>query len=352
MESIRKRDDLENEATRWIVRLDCTRAPEVVAQHEAWLAANARHQVAFSRAKIAWTRSDILRRLAPIDRMAADPDLLKKKKRTWFEKKWMLGAGVMNLSMLSTLMPKTVVGAMVMGLAAIVALVAMSPAELVHATRIGEQQHVVLDDGSVVDLNTDTEIRVRFTAGKRDITLIHGEAMFNVAHDASRPFEVTANGVTARAVGTKFSMRVYDDQRVETIVTEGRVLVLRQTSVLGVPTGAKPIGHTLTAGEMVVVDGRTAKFSRVSAAKLARLTRWTTGTIAFEGEALADVVAELNRYVRRRLEILDRRTGMTKIGGVYDAQNAPMYAEQLVKYFGADKLRPVSAAREAREDTK
>ncbi len=205
------------------------RAPDLVAQHEAWLAQNARHQVAFIKARIAWSRSDILRRLAPIDRMAADPDLLKKKKRTWFGKKWMLGAGVMNLSMLSTLMPKTIAGAMVMGMAAIVALVAMNPAELTHTTKVGEQQHVVLDDGSVVDLEHGYRDPRAIHRRKREISLERGEAMFNVAHDASRPFEVTANGVTARAVGTKFSMRVLDDQRVETLVTEGRVLVLRQT---------------------------------------------------------------------------------------------------------------------------
>jgi transmembrane sensor len=157
---------------------------------------------------------------------------------------------------------------------------------------------VVLDDGSVIDLSTNTQIRVRFSAARRQILLDRGEALFSVAHDASRPFEVTALGVTARAVGTKFSVRLHEDARVETLVTEGRVLVLRQSEVLGVPMAPRPIGHTLVAGERVVVTKRAAVVSKVGP-KLT-VAAVDHGQGGFRKQPLADVVRELNRYTNRR----------------------------------------------------
>ena len=95
-------------------------------------------------------------------------------------------------------------------------------------------------------------LQADFTAGdaaaqldRRLVELQRGEALFEVAHDPKRPFEVTANRVTSRAVGTKFSVRLYEDERVETVVAEGRVLVLRERSFMGIPTTKSPAARPL-----------------------------------------------------------------------------------------------------------
>ena len=207
-----------------------------------------------------------------------------------------------------------------------------------YSTEVGEQKHLTLLDGSIVNMNTNTEIRVRFSAEQRKVVLVRGEALFNVARDASRPFEVNAREVTSRAVGTKFSVRVHGDERVETVVVDGRVLVLRKQEVFGIPLGAEPIGHTLGAGEQIVVDHDYTKVSRLGMTEATKRLRWTSGKVTFEGEGLGYVVDELNRYTRHPLVIRDSGIASTAVGGGFDTRNADAYARELVRFFGDDKL--------------
>jgi transmembrane sensor len=213
-----------------------------------------------------------------------------------------------------------------------------------YSTQIGGHEHLTLDDGSVLDLNTDTRVRVQFTAARRQILLDRGELMLAVAHDASRPLEVIAAGVVTRAVGTKFSVRIYDNASVETVVTEGRVLLLREQHLLGLSKEPKPIGRTIVAGERVLVDSRTARISKLSAKELERTLQWTTGRISFHEEKLSDVVRELNRYNTRQLVILDSHVAGTRVGGGFDTSHADTYAEDLMKFFGVKALGSTPAS--------
>jgi transmembrane sensor len=125
---------------------------------------------------------------------------------------------------------------------------------------------------------------------------------------------------------------------VETLVTEGRVLVLREQHMLGLSSAPKPVARTLAAGERVLVDARAAHISRLSAKQVQRTLQWTTGRISFHEEKLSDVVRELNRYNARQLVILDRQVARTRIGGGFDTSHADTYAEDLMKFFGPDAL--------------
>src|SRR5665213_22297 len=95
----------------------------------------------------------------------------------------------------------------------------------VYTTQVGEIAHFVLQDSSVVHLNTDSQMKVRFTHNGREVVLTHGEALFSVVHSASWPFSVRADGATIRTVGTAFSVRLRDDDQVDILVTDGRVAV-------------------------------------------------------------------------------------------------------------------------------
>ena len=351
--SVNRFEEIEAQATEWLVRLDAARTPEVMAEHAAWMSESERHQVAYVRFSLAWKRMDALRRMRPLDPPGeADPDLLKPKKKWW--PRTGLGLGVlrrpegdhsMNRSDF-TWMRRVAVGVVVVAAFVVGAALVLQPeSELTYATRVGEQQHVALDDGSVVDLNTNTRVRVQYTAARRLVLLDRGEVMMSVAHDASRPLEVVANGVMTRAVGTKFSVRLHEDTSVETLVTEGRVLILRQDTVMGIRMEPRPIGHTLVAGERVIVNGHTASVSKVTAKEMEQMLMWTIGRVSFEREKLSTVVREVNRYNSRQLVILDRRIEKTRVGGGFETTHAESYAEDLSAFFGAKALMSVEGAR-------
>ena len=327
--------DTEAQATRWLVRLDATRSPELIAEHARWMAESARNRVAYMKASLAWKRMDSLRRARPLDPPGeVDPDLLKPRTSFW-------GGGITVLGALRTASAPFRLGIGVTIAAAFVILFAalLEPeAQIAYSTAIGGHEHLMLDDGSVLDLNTNTHVRVQFTAARRQIFLDRGEVLLAVAHDASRPLEVIAAGIVTRAVGTKFSVRLYDNANVQTLVTEGRVLVLREQHVLGLPTSAKPVARTLVAGERMLVDGRTAHISKLSTQQIDHTLQWTMGRITFHENKLSDVVRELNRYNTRQLVILDSRAAGTRIGGGFDTSHADTYAEDLMRFFGPKAL--------------
>ena len=326
--------DTEAQATRWLVRLDATRSPELIEEHARWMAESARNRVAYMKASLAWKRMDSLRRARPLDPPGeVDPDLLKPRTRFWRGTVVALGA------LRAAWVPRVGLGVTIVAAFAILIVALVEPsAQVAYSTPIGGHEHLTLDDGSILDLNTNTGVRVQFTATRRQIFLDRGEVLLSVAHDASRPLEVIAAGIVTRAVGTRFSVRIFDNTSVETVVTEGRVLVLREEHRLGLPADPKPVVRTLVAGERVVVDARTARVSKLSAKEIERTLQWTTGRISFHEEKLSEVVRELNRYNARQLVILDSRAAGTRIGGGFDTSHADTYAEDLMKFFGPKAL--------------
>jgi transmembrane sensor len=319
--------DLEAQALRWLVRLDGQSTPELLEQHNAWMAQSPRHRVMYAKQALAWRKMDALRRLRPLDPRQVDPDLLAKPTRRF--------AGSWVSRVLTSLI--------VVGLVALTTVGLGSAGGAEFSTKVGELSHVTLKDGTEAYLNTNTHLRIRFTEERRDVFLDRGEALFVVAHDADRPFDVTARGVTSRAVGTKFSVRLHDDAKVETVVAEGRVLVMRQSQLVGVSMRPRPIGRTLGAGEHIIVGTRTSTFAKLDARDIEQRLRWTTGKITFEGQPLGDVVRELNRYTERPLVIRDRKVAHTAVGGGFDVQSADEYAEELVKFFGGNVLAQADA---------
>jgi transmembrane sensor len=211
--------------------------------------------------------------------------------------------------------------------------------DIEYLTRIGQHRIVNLDDGTQLTLNTNSKVRVRFSAERRRILLDRGEVALAVAHDESRPLEVIAGDVTSRAVGTKFSVRLHeDDARVETLVTEGRVLVLRQPHLLGIPLEPQAVTRTLDAGEKVVVGSGGAELSRVTAKQADRQLMWMTGRIELAGDLLTDVIREVNRYNDRKLVILDSAISRSPVGGTFSTSEADTYARHLIQHFGAKRL--------------
>lgn len=163
--------------------------------------------------------------------------------------------------------------------------------EPTFATKVGGQRLEVLEDGSRVRLNTDTKVKVEFREGERRVVLDHGQAFFDVAHDASRPFLVVADGVSVRALGTRFDVRL-DGDAVRVTLMQGRVQV----------RGADGGLAELDPGQAVVADRH--RVSRPAAVNAGAVASWTTGRLTFSGVPLRDAVAEVNRYSSRKV-VLD-----------------------------------------------
>jgi transmembrane sensor len=179
-----------------------------------------------------------------------------------------------------------------------------------YSTGIGEQRTIQLADGSTVELNARSKVRVHLTDRRRDVALLEGQALFRVAKDKQRPFVVRAGDAQVRAVGTEFD--VYK-KRVETVVTvvEGRV----ETYETGADTDAAAI--VLSAGEQLTVLPHTV--TQPTRADTAQATAWVQKRLIFEETPLSEVAEEFNRYNRRPLSIDDAELQALKISGVYSS---------------------------------
>ncbi|MDD2700998.1 MAG: FecR family protein [Sideroxydans sp.] len=174
-------------------------------------------------------------------------------------------------------------------------------------TGIGEHRHVVLSDGTTVDLNTDSKIRVKMEEGRRRITLLHGEAMFNIAKDP-RPLEVHASDGILRDIGTVFNVRS-DGGATRVAVLEGEVQVsLART---------EPV-H-LRGGEQL--DYRQGVVSAIVPANAAEVTAWLNGRLIFRDTPLREVVDQINRYHSRPIELRDDRLAGLRVSGEFNSND-------------------------------
>lgn len=165
------------------------------------------------------------------------------------------------------------------------ALLFWLPTRGLYETEIGGQRVVALDDGTQVRLDTDTRIRVRFASGERRIVLEQGQALFTVAHDATRPFRVEAGGTEVTALGTVFDVRRESD---------GARVTLVEGSVAVTDVQAETRNWRLAPGQQVQTAGRDPAPVAVDAIVE---TSWTQGRLVFKGTPLREAVAEVNRYL-------------------------------------------------------
>ncbi len=154
-------------------------------------------------------------------------------------------------------------------------------------TGAGQRQHVTLDDGSVIHAGAQTKIKVEFSGEKRLVRLGKGEAVFEVAQDAKRPFTVSTELIEVTAVGTRFSVSV--DPGATVTVSEGIVKV----SAHGDMSSARSV--MVKAGEEVRVFESALLAPVFSKVNGERKLQWANGWLEFDGETIGEIVAEFNR---------------------------------------------------------
>jgi transmembrane sensor len=325
-------NDIESEAANWLIRLEGDPSPQMHANFDAWLAADARNQAAFIRLEQTWSRADILNRLRPLD--GAVDELVVDK--------FGVPTPLFDAPKKRPRNPLLAVAAtfLIVAVGAITWIVVSRAGWQVYETEFGGFQRVALPDGSIAMLNTDSRMRARMSSERREIVLDRGEALFTVAHDTRRPFDVTAGDTVVRAVGTAFSVRLRDQQQVDVIVTEGRVAIDPPddsvNSKLPLPV-AVPEVSTLAAGETVSVKSHRMRVQKIADEDVTRKLAWTKGRLSFDRATLVEAVAEFNRYNRRQLVVDDPRIATLHIGGVFDATDLNSFVDAL-RTFGIRTL--------------
>jgi transmembrane sensor len=205
------------------------------------------------------------------------------------------------------------------------------PAEL-YATALGEQKTVTASDGSVITLNTSTQVRLQFSRKIRSVELLAGQATFEVAKDHARPFVVSAGKGQVRALGTVFDVYKRSDDIVVTLI-EGRVEVLPEPR-----EGSAAI--VMSAGEQVSFGPRTRVPVRAEA-DVQRASAWRSRKLDFQETPLAEAIAEANRYSRVKIELhAPPEVGEEGISGVFDTGRNDALAEAFRSYFGLEIERP------------
>jgi transmembrane sensor len=334
------------EASAWFARQRAAPLTEAdAAEFAGWLKAHPANTVAWSEFERLWGRVEAVR---------DDPQILALREEA--RRRTVRGVGVHRVGVRRV--DVRYVGRLAAGLAASVVLgagmwwglkerttaadgerapaqasatPASMPALMREAsTQIGERALLVLTDGSKVTLNTDSAVRADYTGRERRLTLLRGEAFFDVAKNPNRPFIVTAGSRQVIAVGTAFNVRLQNEQ-VRVTLVEGTVrIVPALAAMVATPDKLREPAVVLQAGSAFVAGADGSE--RVEQLDTARATSWRSGKLVFDGDRLADVVAEMNRYSREKLEIEDPALEDRKVSGVFEPTDGQAFAKALVAY--------------------
>jgi len=293
------------EAAAWLRR----RTLEVWSEADeatlnAWLEQDVANRVAYWRLKAAWGRAD---------RLAA----LRREKTT--------APAQSNAS------------SRVLKIAASVALIAISaaagnfwlrnqqPKDAVYSTALGERKTIALTDGSEIELNTNTAIRFAATLKLKTVTLLKGEAYFQIKHDPKRLFVIEAAGHRITDIGTKFRVR-RDDARLEVALLEGEVRFDSSDSRVK-PLSMKP-------GDVVIATAHSAAVMQQPKREIADSLGWRSGMIVFRHTTLGEAASEFNRYNAKKVVINDQSSAKLTINGTFQTGDIAAFADAAHSVFG------------------
>ncbi len=317
-------EPISEQAARWAVRADAgPLGPDEQQELDAWLNADPRHRGAYVRARAHWVDLD---RLAAIHGPAS-PEATTVEGRPGISRRQLLAASVAAVS---------VVGG---GLSWIILLRGREH----YTSGIGEVRRIALEDGSTLMLNTATEVTVQFSERQRNIRLIRGEALFEVAHDTVRPFLVRVNDIAVRAVGTAFAVRL-EAAQIDVTVTEGIVEVAEPATAPAADQAAsatsRPKAQRVAANERVVIMlARAPEVRPIAPAEADRQLAWREGLVSFDGESLQTAVAQINRHNRRQIVIDDPALAEKPVVGIFHATDLDGFSAAAAEALKARAIR-------------
>ena len=319
--SINPQPNLRSQARDWVIRFNRDTAPSKadIAELRAWATQSADHRQALHEAQQVWADADQLAELAvPIAHRG------RRALRAWLHR------------VVQQLTPQTPAGTASTAACALLSVVALgwylSIAGIAgngeYRTSIGQQRLLVLEDNSSIQLDTNSQLRIAYSEGSRQIILQQGKAYFDVAKNPDRPFQVYAAGGMVQAVGTAFTVAV-DNQDIEVTVDEGRVNLARVESAQ--PTA---VFLSVDSSQSAVFNSSQQTLIQLADNELSQELAWRRGLLIFAGEPLSTVVQEVSRYTPTTIEISDPELRQLLIGGRFRTGELEALFDVLETGFG------------------
>lgn len=299
--------ELKTRAAEWLERRDRADWSEAdQSALDAWLAQSSANLIAYWRVHDAWRRAERLVALRPLE-----PEQAAHAARARLRP---VLAGVAAM-----------IAFVVLGIGATLFLGASH--ERVYSTKVGGHETVTLADGSRIELNTNSSLRVDIGRDHRTASLEKGEAYFEISHDTKHPFVVTAGERRITVLGTKFFVRD-DPDRLEVALIEGRVW-------LGEASDKTRAQSTLlTPGDVAVATAGAIALTRQPQRNLSNDLAWRRGMLTFFHTPLAEAAAELNRYNDRQVVIADADASRLTMNGSFPATDIAAFTEAAREVFG------------------
>ena len=325
------REQRYDEASRWIARLDRELSASETRELQQWMAADAENAAVLESMARVWDKMDTLSRLS---------DLFPVHGRRRNHRALHLHAIAASILIAVTagIWIFVATGSIPMPWSNSGSDFANEIPDSVYETAIGEQSTVKLSDGSVVELNTNSLLRVHYLPDRRLLTLERGEINVRVAKDPSRPLSVFAADQVVEAVGTAFNVEITENQKVELVVTEGKVRVGVQTpagkpEAQTIPPVLPETSRTVAAGEEAILGADDEEITPVTPEEIEVKLSWRDGNLIFKGEPLEDALAEVGRYTTVEFVFLDDKLRKRAVAGYFKAGDVDGLLEALRENF-------------------
>jgi transmembrane sensor len=273
-------EQIDARAAAWFLeRADGAADAESEAVFEAWLAQSPKHQLAYWRMEAGWDRAGLLAAVRPPRRVHRGADA----KAPW--SRWFVRAAAVVL---------------IAAAGASAFVVSRRDDSVTYETPVGGHRTVTLADGSRIEMNTATTLKVASDEKGRHIELLQGEAFFHVKHDGAHPFVVDAGDHRLVDLGTEFSVRRNADE-LKVGLVEGSV------RLESAGTWSHSQLAVLAPGDVAVATPGKVTIVKAAAQEVTDDLAWRKGRLVFRHATLADAAAEFARYNKQTLTIPDAR---------------------------------------------
>ena len=337
MNNVYKLDSEEqryDEASLWISKLDkglSSKDEELLRQ---WLSDSQENRELFLKMAEIWDKMDVLSRLT---------DLFPQPISHRRESNWIIPAMVASVAIVIFSLFWGVTNFKTVDDDAPV-VVSVPNMQRFYQTAVGEYSTVNLPDGTRIVLNTNTSLRVDYTGKHRFLMLERGEVHVNVAHDKLRPLSVLAGGQLIQAVGTAFNIELHSDQRIELVVTEGKVLIgvhaSESTNTEDIIPAVLPLSSiSVSEGQQMVLGGDKLETELIEPSEIEVKLSWREGNLIFRGESLEEAIAEISRYTSVEFIFTDEKLKKIRVAGLFKAGDVNGLLETLRDNFNISSQR-------------
>jgi len=331
MTTTQSNSEIETQAKYWLWRIEEGLSQQERQAFVAWVNQDNKHHLALHKYSPSLKMSKLLadfNGLFPLEKKQTN-------KSTALLRQFSLAASVIFLSILTT---KVFLNKNVFS------LFQETSTEIVnqkYSTVTSEQKTVTLPDGSLVQLNTNSLLTISFSENHRQLNLVKGEASFDVAKDKSRPFSVTSGEQSFTALGTIFNVQKSENNHLELIVTEGRVLIADSNESLDnlIEKIADTIQQT-TSNNIIIANEKATIINKVqlptskmTSQSIFKELAWKKDMLIFEGESLLSALDEISRYTDLRFTIKDQELVNKKVSGVFMAGDIEALLDSISNNF-------------------